>query len=177
MESKSIYRQFYTKLIIATSLFIITLSFIFYEYARGTIYDDIQKNMLYHAKQIQISSIAVNSFTPILNDNLTINLTKNEHLKNYEFIHYQQNGDYFIKLLYPFDLQNKLFLEIDKNISLEIELLYSVIFMFLSQLHKNPCRATFLLIDSPIDCLEICKILLAVLIQSQILSNLPSKEY
>ena len=44
-------------------------------------------------------------------------------------------------------------------------------------LHKNPCRATFLLIDSPIDCLEICKILLAVLIQSQILSNLPSKEY
>ena len=46
--------------------------------------------------------------------------------------------------------------------------------MFLSQLHKNPCRATFLLIDSPIDCLEICKILLAVLIQSQILSNLAS---
>jgi two-component system, OmpR family, sensor kinase len=128
MESKSIYRQFYTKLIIATSLFIITLSFIFYEYARSTIYDDIQKNMLYHAQQIQISSIAVNSFTPILNDNLTINLNKHENLQNYKFIHYQQNGDYFIKLLYPFDLQNKLFLEIDKNISLEIELLYSVIF-------------------------------------------------
>ena len=128
MESKSIYRQFYTKLIIATSLFIITLSFIFYEYARSTIYDDIQKNMLYHAQQIQISSIAVNSFTPILNDNLTINLSKHENLQNYKFIHYHQNGDYFIKLLYPFDLQNKLFLEIDKNISLEIELLYSVIF-------------------------------------------------
>ena len=104
MESKSIYRQFYTKLIIATSLFIITLSFIFYEYARSTIYDDIQKNMLYYAKQIQISSIAVNSFTPILNDNLTINLSKHEHLQNYKFINYRQNGDYFIKLLYPFDL-------------------------------------------------------------------------
>ena len=128
MESKSIYRQFYTKLIIATSLFIITLSFIFYEYARSTIYDDIQKNMLYYAKQIQISSIDVNSFTPILNDNLTINLSKHEHLQNYKFINYRQNGDYFIKLLYPFDLKNKLFLEIDKNISLEIELLYSVIF-------------------------------------------------
>ena len=37
--------------------------------------------MLNHAKQIQISSIAVNSFTPILNDNLTINLTTNEQLK------------------------------------------------------------------------------------------------
>ena len=128
MKSNSIYRQFYTKLIIATSLFIITLSFIFYEYARSTIYDDIQKNMLYHAQQIQISSIAVNSFTPILNDNLTINLTKNEQLQDYKFINYEEHGDYFIKLLYPFDLEKKLFLEIDKNISLERELLYSVIF-------------------------------------------------
>ena len=128
MESTSIYKQFYTKLIIATSLFVITLSFIFYEYARNTVYDDIQKNMLSYAKQIQISSIAVNSFTPILNDNLIIDLTKNEQLQNYKFINYQQNGDYFIKLLYPFDLEKKLFLEIDKNISLERELLYSVIF-------------------------------------------------
>ena len=128
MKSKSIYRQFYSKLIIATSLFIITLSFIFYEYARSTIYDDIQKNMLYHAKQIQISSIAVNSFTPILNDNLTINLTTNEQLKSYKFINYQEHDDFFIKLLYPYDLDKNLFLEIDKNISLEIELLYSVIF-------------------------------------------------
>ena len=128
MKSNSIYRQFYSKLIIATSLFIIALSFIFYEYARSTIYDDIQKNMLYHAKQIQISSIAVNSFTPILNDNLTINLTKNEQLQDYKFINYEEHGDYFIKLLYPFDLEKKLFLEIDKNISLERELLYSVIF-------------------------------------------------
>ncbi len=128
MKSKSIYRQFYSKLIIATSLFIITLSFIFYEYARSTIYDDIQKNMLFHAKQIQISSIAVNSFTPILNDNLTINLTTNEQLKNYKFINYQEHDDYFIKLLYPYDLDKNLFLEINKNISLERELLYSVIF-------------------------------------------------
>ena len=128
MESTSIYKQFYTKLIIATSLFVITLSFIFYEYARNTVYDDIQKNMLNYAKQIQISSIAVNSFTPILNDNLIIDLTKNEQLQNYKFINYQQNGDYFIKLLYPFDLEKKLFLEIDKNISLERELLYSVIY-------------------------------------------------
>ena len=128
MESKSIYRQFYSKLIIATSLFIIALSFIFYEYARSTVYDDIQRNMLSHAKQIQISSIAVNNFTPILNDNLTINLTKNEQLQDYKFINYQERSDYFIKLLYPYDLEKKLFLEIDKNISLERELLYSVIF-------------------------------------------------
>ena len=128
MESKSIYKQFYTKLIIATSLFIITLSFIFYEYARSTVYDDIQKNMLNHAVQIYKSSISSNNFTPIETENITINLIKNETLINYKFINYKRNDDYYIKLLYPFDVQNKLFLEIDKNISLERELLYSVIF-------------------------------------------------
>ena len=128
MESKSIYRQFYSKLIIATSLFIITLSFIFYEYARSTVYDDIQKNMLNHAVQIYKSSISSNNFTPIETENITINLIKNETLINYKFINYKRNDDYYIKLLYPFDVQNKLFLEIDKNISLERELLYSVIF-------------------------------------------------
>lgn len=128
MESKSIYRQFYSKLIIATSLFIITLSFIFYEYARSTVYDDIQKNMLNHAVQIYKSSISSNNFTPIENENITINLIKNETLINYKFINYKMKDDYYIKLLYPFDIQNKLFLEIDKNISLERELLYSVIF-------------------------------------------------
>ena len=128
MESKSIYRQFYSKLIIATSLFIITLSFIFYEYARSTVYDDIQKNMLNHAIQIYKSSLSSNNFTPTLNENLTINLVKYENLVSYKFINYKINDDYFIKLIYPFDIDNKLFLEIDKNISLERELLYSVIF-------------------------------------------------
>jgi len=128
MESKSIYRQFYSKLIIATSLFIITLSFIFYEYARSTVYDDIQKNMLNHAIQIYKSCLSSNNFTPTLNENLTINLVKYENLVSYKFINYKINDDYFIKLIYPFDIDNKLFLEIDKNISLERELLYSVIF-------------------------------------------------
>jgi two-component system, OmpR family, sensor kinase len=128
MESKSIYRQFYSKLIIATSLFIIALSFIFYEYARSTVYDDIQKNMLNHAVQIYKASINSTNFVPIENENLTINLIKNENLINYKFINYKKNDDYYIKLLYPFDLENRLFLEIDKNISLERELLYSVIF-------------------------------------------------
>lgn len=128
MENKSIYRQFYSKLIIATSLFIITLSFIFYEYARSTVYDDIQKNMLNRAIQLHKSSISTNNFIPIDNDNVTINLVKNENLINYKFLNYKKHDDYYIKLLYPFDVENKLFLEIDRNISLERELLYSVIF-------------------------------------------------
>jgi two-component system, OmpR family, sensor kinase len=128
MESKSIYRQFYTKLIIATSLFIITLSFIFYEYARSTVYDDIQQNMLTHAKHLYISSLSTKNLEPVQNDNLTINLVTNNILVNYQFQNYQRGGDYYIKLLYPFDLENKQFLQIIRNISLERELLYSVIF-------------------------------------------------
>ena len=128
MESKSIYRQFYTKLIIATSLFIITLSFIFYEYARSTVYDDIQKNMLSHAKQPSKAPLSTKNLEPVENDNLTINLVTNSILLNYQFQNYQRGGDYYIKLLYPFDLENKQFLQIIRNISLERELLYSVIF-------------------------------------------------
>lgn len=128
MESKSIYRQFYNKLIIATSLFIITLSFIFYEYARSTVYDDIQYSMLTHAKQIYTSSLSTKEFTPVNNDNVTIDLVRNPTLKNFKFQNYNKDGKYYIKLLYPFDLENKQFLQIVKNISLERELLYSVIF-------------------------------------------------
>ncbi|MDZ7817111.1 MAG: HAMP domain-containing sensor histidine kinase [Aliarcobacter sp.] len=128
MESKSIYKQFYNKLIIATSLFIITLSFIFYEYARSTVYDDIQENMLKHAKQIYVASFSTQTFEAIKNDNVSIDLVDNSILKNFKFQNYQKDGNYYIKLLYPFDLENKKFLQIIKNISLERELLYSVIF-------------------------------------------------
>jgi two-component system, OmpR family, sensor kinase len=128
MESKSIYKQFYNKLIIATSLFIITLSFIFYEYARSTVYDDIQESMLNHAKQIYLASVSTKTFEPIKNDNISIDLVNNSILKNFKFQNYENNGNYYIKLLYPFDLEDKRFLQIIKNISLERELLYSVIF-------------------------------------------------
>ena len=128
MESKSIYRQLYTKLIIATSLFIITLSFIFYEYARSTVYDDIPQNTLSHAKQLYKASWSTKNLEPVENDNLTINLVTNSILLNYQFQNYQRGEDYYIKLLYPFDLENKQFLQIIRNISLERELLYSVIF-------------------------------------------------
>lgn len=128
MESKSIYRQFYNKLIITTSLFIITLSFIFYEYARSTVYDDIQDNMLNQAKQIQVNFISPEQFTPVITQFQTIDIVKNDELKVLKFYNYQLGGKYYIKLLYPFDLENGVFLQIIKNISLERELLYSVIF-------------------------------------------------
>ena len=127
-KSKSIYKQFYNKLIIATSLFVITLSFIFYEYARSTVYDDIQDNMLIQAKQIIASYNSTQTFEIVKNDNISIDLIKNSILKEYSFQNYKYNENYYIKLLYPIDLENEKFLQIIKNISLERELLYSVIF-------------------------------------------------
>ena len=112
MESKSIYRQFYNKLIITTSLFIITLSFIFYEYARSTVYDDIQDNMLNQAKQIQVNFISPEQFTPVITQFQTIDIVKNDELKILKFYNYQLGGKYYIKLLYPFDLENGVFLQI-----------------------------------------------------------------
>ena len=128
MKSKSIYKQFYNKLIIATSLFIITLSFIFYEYARSTIYDDIQKNMLNHAKQINSSFLINKTLKTIKNDNISVDLVNNSLLKDYKFQNYKLNENYYIKLLYPIDIENKKILQIIQNISLERELLHSVIF-------------------------------------------------
>ena len=132
MEAKSIYKQFYTKLIIATSLFIITLSFIFYEYSRSTIYENIQKNMLQDAKKIYKAShskkIDFEGLKLIQDDDITIDIVNNPKLKNYKFFTYKKDDNFYIKLLYPFDLKKKRFIQIIRNINFERELLYSIIF-------------------------------------------------
>lgn len=132
MEAKSIYKQFYTKLIIATSLFIITLSFIFYAYTKSTIYENIERNMLNDAKSIYNSSITKysksNQFKLIQSKDTTIDLVSNINLKSHKFYIYDKNKNYYIKLLYPFDLKKRKFLEIKRNINFERELLYSIIF-------------------------------------------------
>jgi len=132
MESKSIYKQFYTKLIIATSLFIITLSFIFYEYTRSTVYENIQKNMLQDAKELfktyNNGKTSSSSFKIIQNDDISIDLVTNKKLKNHKFSTYKIGENFYIKLLYPIDLKNQQFLQIKRNINFERELIYSLIF-------------------------------------------------
>ena len=132
MEAKSIYKQFYTKLIIATSLFIIVLSFIFYEYTRSTVYGNIQKIMLLDAKKIYASSlnkkIIKNNFKAIQNYNVTIDLINNVKLIKHQFYTYDKNNNYYIKLIYPLNIEKQQYIQIIKNINFERDLLYSVIF-------------------------------------------------
>jgi two-component system OmpR family sensor kinase len=133
MKAKSIYKQFYTKLIIATSLFIITLSFIFYEYTRTTVYENIQENMLQDAKAIHIAAfnnkVNIKAFQ---NNNITIDLIDNINLKKHTFYTYKKDENYYIKLLYPFDIREKKFIQIIRNINFERDLLYTIIFKNLS---------------------------------------------
>jgi two-component system OmpR family sensor kinase len=129
MKAKSIYKQFYTKLIIATSLFIITLSFIFYEYTRTTVYENIQGNMLKDAKAIHTAAfnnkVNIKAFQ---NNNITIDLIDNINLKKHTFYTYEKDENYYIKLLYPFDIKEKKFIQIIRNINFERDLLYTIIF-------------------------------------------------
>jgi len=132
MEAKSIYKQFYTKLIIATSLFIITLSFIFYEYTRTTIYENIEKKILKDAKKIHLLSLdnklKKENFESKENNDISIELLYNVNIKSYKFYTYKKEDNYYIKLIYPIDLENKQFLQIIRNINFERDLLSSIIF-------------------------------------------------
>lgn len=132
MEAKSIYKQFYTKLIIATSLFIIVLSFIFYEYTRSTIYGNIQELMLEDAKKIYLASLnkklSEDNFTAVQNENITIDLVDNRKLAKYKFYTYKKENDYYIKLLYPINITKNQHIRIIRNINFERDLLSSIIF-------------------------------------------------
>ena len=132
MKAKSIYKQFYTKLIIATSLFIIALSFIFYEYTRSTVYANMQKVMLQDARKISFSlldkKLTKNNFKTIQNDNVTIDIINDVKLPDYKFYRYEKEDNFFIKLIYPIDIKNNQYIRIIRNINFERELVYSIIF-------------------------------------------------
>lgn len=132
MKAKSIYKQFYTKLIIATSLFIIALSFIFYEYTRSTVYANMQKVMLQDARKISFSlldkKLTKNNFKTIQNDNVAIDIINDVKLPDYKFYRYEKEDNFYIKLIYPIDIKNNQYIRIIRNINFERELVYSIIF-------------------------------------------------
>lgn len=128
MERSSIYKQFYKKLIIATSLFIFVLFFIFYAFTKSSFYDNIQENLLYQAQHIKETYISESEFKTIKTQAQTIELIKDSLNKDILFNESFKNNKYFLEILYPIDLENNVFLKITKDISLERNLLYSIIF-------------------------------------------------
>lgn len=127
MESSSIYRQFYTKLIIATSLFVITLSFIFFEYSRNSFYDNLQQNLLSQAKQIEKGYISFDKFQNVFTNYQSIEIISNYiSIKDIDFSTFKKNNRYLIRGM--FIMSDGAYLQITKDITLEKELLYSILF-------------------------------------------------
>jgi two-component system OmpR family sensor kinase len=118
---KSIYKQFYQKLIFATSIFIITLSFIFYGYTKATIYEEIKDSLLQDAKLIyKVSKEAQyqdTNFNVITLSDVTVDIVQIQNLNDIQFVNFKQDENYFVQLSYPFDLQEQKFIKITKNIN------------------------------------------------------------
>ncbi|QOG12652.1 sensor histidine kinase [Arcobacter sp. FWKO B] len=119
MKTISIYKEFYTKLIIATSLFILTLFFIFYGFTRATIYEEIRDEMMEDAQLIYRVSfdVATNqpSFTVITSSNVYVDLVTVKNLTTTQFKEYKKGNETFVELLYPFNLADQTFIKIVKN--------------------------------------------------------------
>ena len=128
MESRSIYKQFYLKLIFATSLFLIILSFIFFEYTKNSFYDNFQDNLLFQAKQIEKGYISFDKFQNVISSSQIIELVENNKntTKQIEFSKFSKSDKSFIRL--EFLMHDNAILQITKDISLEKDILYSIIF-------------------------------------------------
>ena len=121
MSKQSIYREFSAKLILATSIFTIVISFMFYGFTKATVYEEITDNLLNKAKLIH--KVSINSLTTkeqlklIVEKNIEVDLIQVSNLDKFAFREYIQNKNHYIELLYPFDLSNHTFIKITKNIN------------------------------------------------------------
>lgn len=129
-QKSSIYKQFYQKLIFATSVFILTISFIFYGYTKATIYEDIQDGLLSDAKLIYKVSVESKSnhidTKLIASAGINVDIITIENLSDITFVDYQQGSDYFMQILFPFDLKAHKFLKITKNINSSRQMLNKI---------------------------------------------------
>jgi two-component system OmpR family sensor kinase len=121
LNQKSIYKQFYQKLIFATTAFVIVISFIFYGFTKATIYEDISQGLLNDAKliyKISQSYVADDSVQyKLITKNTYIDLIQDNDLNNLTYNRYKVKNDNYIEILYPFDKKKHLFIKISKNIN------------------------------------------------------------
>ncbi len=130
MQVKSIYKQFYQKLILATSLFIIILSFIFYGYTKSTIFDEIKDSLYSDAELIlrvsQNTEVDSNNFNVITHNGINIDIITLEHKPESPYITFKTKNGTFMQILYPFDLDKRKYIKIIKNINSSIDMLNKI---------------------------------------------------
>jgi two-component system OmpR family sensor kinase len=129
MTQRSIYSQFSRRLILATSLFTILISFMFYGFTKATVYEEITENLVEKAKIIHRASI--NSLTSndnlklIIEDGLTVDLVKSS-VTDITFREFYKDNSHYIELLYPFDISQQTFIKVTKNIDGTDEMLRKI---------------------------------------------------
>ncbi|PHO10574.1 two-component sensor histidine kinase [Malaciobacter canalis] len=130
MNTKSIYTQFYQKLILATSLFITTLSFIFYGYTKATIYEELKESLVSDAQLIYKVSKSKDpnktNFNIITHTGISVDLVTIDNLSEISFETFKDGQDHYVELLYPFDIKSKKFIKIVKNINSSREMLTKI---------------------------------------------------
>ncbi len=127
---KSIYRQFYYKLIIATSLFIIILSILFYGYTRSMIFESLNHSLLKDAKLIlkisQSKNVNKNNFDIITHQGVSVDIVKIKHKIKSNSKYYEIEENHFVDFLYPFSKKEFKYIKITKNINSSIEMLNKI---------------------------------------------------
>lgn len=128
--AKSIYKQFYQKLIIATSLFIVVLSFIFYGYTKATIYEEMRDSLLSDAELIfnlsKNSNVNKKNFNIITHTGINVDIITLEHIPNTLYSNFKVNTKHYMQVLYPFDTSKNQYIKIVKNIDSSINMLNKI---------------------------------------------------
>ncbi len=130
LKPKSIYKQFHQKLVIATSILIIILSFIFYGYTKSTIFDEIQDSLYADAQLIlevsKTSDVNTNNFNLITSNGINVDIVELLNVPQSGYTYFKVGNKHFIQILYPFDLTKNKYIKIVKNIDSSIEMLNKI---------------------------------------------------
>ena len=118
---KSIHQQFLKQLILATTIFILILSFMFYGFTKTTIAEDIRDNLINDAQLINTISQSSQTqnipFSMLTQGDANVDIVQINSKKIIRFSIYNVGDDYFAKLIYPFANKNKYFIKIVKNVN------------------------------------------------------------
>ena len=129
-KKRSIYGQFAKRLIIATSLFIIIISFMFYGFTKATIYEEIVESLIRKATIIQQASlnnlVTKDNLKLMTEEKLSIDLVKVQGITDITIKDYYKKDIHYIEVLYPFELSNQTFIKITKDIDGTDEMLRKI---------------------------------------------------
>ncbi|HFU76651.1 MAG TPA: HAMP domain-containing histidine kinase [Arcobacter sp.] len=131
MKKRSIYQQFSTRLIVATSIFTIVISFMFYGFTKATVYEEIMDDLIEKAKIINKASLKTVTSNErlklILEDDITVDLVIINQSNTEPIFHqFNKNKNHYIELYYPFDLSSNSFFKITKNLNKTDEMLHKI---------------------------------------------------